>query len=150
MSNQVTKSIIIQGKVADLFTLWADFENFPNFMKHIKSVEKTGEGTSHWVMTGSSNTTIEWDAEITRLEENKRIAWSSKGGAGDIKTSGQVTFTALPHGETEVTVTRHYAPPAGLDAGVAGELFSNPENALLRDLRNFKAYAEGMPDRIHE
>ena len=148
MSHQITKSIIVQGDAADLFDLWADFENFPNFIKEIKSVEKIDEYTSHWVMEGPFGVTIEWDAETTRLEPNRRIAWSSKGDSGDITTSGQVTFTPLPQRETEVTVTLHYAPRTSLPHEIAVPLFNNTEERLLRDLRNFKAYAEGMAERI--
>jgi uncharacterized membrane protein len=146
MSNQVTESIIVQGSVDHIYNLWADFENFPNFMKDIKSIKKTGNRTSHWVIEGPHQTMVEWTAEMTRLEPNKRIAWSSTGG--DIKTSGQVTFATLPQGETEITVTLHYAPSADLASNVATELFSDIEDRLIRDLRNFKAYAEGMKDRI--
>lgn len=146
MPNQVTKSIIVQGSVDHIYNLWADFENFPNFMKNIKSIKKTGNHTSHWVIEGPRQTTIEWTTEVTRLEPNKRIAWNSTGG--DIKTSGQVTFTALPQGATEITVTLHYTPWTDPVSNVATELFSEIENRLIRDLRNFKAYAEGMKDRI--
>jgi uncharacterized membrane protein len=145
MGNQVTKSIIVGRKAADVYDIWSTFETFPYFMKHIKSVSKTGDRTSHWVMEGPVDTILRWNAETTRMEENKRIAWSSTDG--DIKTSGQVTFNELPQGQTEVTVTLQYVPPAGLAGEVAAELFGNPEGKLLDDLRNFKAYAEGMHER---
>lgn len=148
MPNQVTKSIIINREVGEIYELWANFENFPEFMKHIKSVTKTGDRTSHWVMNGPLGILIAWDVETTSLEENKRIAWSSKDGEGDIKTSGQVTFNALPQGQTEVTVTLQYVPPAGAAGNVASGLVGNPEGRLEEDLRNFKSYAEGMLERV--
>lgn len=146
MSNQITKSIIIQGLASNIYDHCADFENFPKFMKHIKSAKKTGDLTSHWVIGGLQGRTFEWDMEITRLEPPKRIAWTSTGG--DIKTSGQVTFTALPNAETEVTVVMHYMPSPNLEANAATVLLPEIEAELLRDLRNLKAYAEGMYDRI--
>lgn len=145
MPEQVTKSIIVKGDVSDVYRLWANFENFPHFMKHIKSVTRTGDRTSHWVMEGPLGRKVEWDAETTRLEENKRIAWNSTGG--DIKTSGQVTFNELPNNQTEVTVILQYVPPAGKAGEMVAELFGDLEGKLHEDLRNFKAYAEGMPDR---
>lgn len=146
MQDEVTRSIIVKADVADVYQLWANFENFPDFMKHIKSVKKSGERTSRWTMSGPLGTSIEWDAETTRLEENKRIAWNSI--SGDIKTSGQVTFNALPDGETEITVVLRYVPPAGLAGEIVAELFGDPEGKLENDLRNFKAYVEGMHSRI--
>jgi len=145
MTSRVTKSIIVQGDINHVFNLWANFENFPNFMKHIESVTKTGPDTSHWVMKGLLGKTIEWDAKTTRMEQNKRIAWNSMDSDSDITTSGQVTFNALPQNQVEVTVTLQYIPPAGKMGEAIASLFDNPEQRLEEDLQNFKAYAEGMP-----
>jgi uncharacterized membrane protein len=138
---QVTRNIIVKGSSADVYRVWANFENFPRFMQHIKSVRKTGSDTSHWVMEGPMGTQIEWDARTTRTDENKRIAWSSI--QGDIKTSGQVTFNSLPDSQTEVTVMLQYIPPAGMAGAAVAELFGNPDGKLEEDLRNFKRFMEG-------
>lgn len=142
MPNQTTQTIIVKGDVSKIYSLWENFENFPHFMKHIKAVRKTGERTSHWVMEGPLGKDLEWDAETTRLEPNKRIAWNSRN-SGDITTSGQVTFNELPHGETEVTVTLQYDPPAGAIGEFFARLLDDPAGKLNDDLRRFKAYAEG-------
>lgn len=141
MTNQVNKSIIVKGKISDIFAIWENFENFPNFMKPVKSVKKTGDRSSHWVLEGPDGENLEWDAETTTLEKNKRIAWNSKDG-GDIKTTGQVTFTELPHEETQVTVTLQYVPENGLAAKATEKLIADPEQQLLENLRSFKSFAE--------
>lgn len=147
MAQQVTKSIIVKGDISTVYDLWANFENFPNFMKYIKSVTLTGPDTSHWVMAGPAGVNVDWNAEMTRRDENKRIAWSSKDGKGLVTTSGQVTFNSLPQDEIEVTVTLQYVPPAGKAGEVLANLLSDPEQRLGEDLRNFKALVEGMDGR---
>jgi uncharacterized membrane protein len=146
MPDRVTESITVQGSVEDIYRKWADFEIFPSFMKYIKSVRKTGGRTSHWIMEGPAGTLLAWDAETTTMEENKRIAWKSTGG--DIKTSGQVTFNSLDNNQTMLTVTMQYVPPSGRAGEMVAHWFVNPEERLRKDLRNFKAYVEGMHDRI--
>ncbi|MFN2137142.1 MAG: SRPBCC family protein [Candidatus Promineifilaceae bacterium] len=146
MSNQVTESIIVKGDIDRIFDLWADFRNFPNFMENIESVSPSGRDRSHWVLKGPLNTSFEWDAETTRLEKNSRIAWRSI--EGDLKTSGQVTFKDLPDNEVLVTATFHYAPPAGAVGEVVANLFGQPQERLVGDLRSFKAYAEKMLERL--
>ena len=148
MSNtQVTETIIVKGGLEDIFSLWADEENYPYWMHDIESVEYMGGHTSYWTMReGPDNTLLTWDTKTTLFEENKRIAWRSIGG--DIETSGQVTFTPLSHGEVEVTYTLHLAPPPNLSAHVIAELFDNMDERVRRDLRNFKAHAEGMEERM--
>jgi len=115
-------------------------------MTYIKSITKTGARTSHWVMEGPLGKDLEWDADTTTLEPNKRIAWNSRDG-GDIKTSGQVTFNELSQGQTEITVMLQYVPPTGKIGEFVAQLFSDPDKRLDEDLRNFKAYAEGTRSR---
>jgi len=146
MADQVTRDIIVKANVSKVYELWANFENFPHFMKYISSVTKIGDRASHWVMDGPLGKQLEWDAETTTLEPNKRIAWNSRDG-GDIKTSGQVTFNALPDDQTEITVVLQYVPPAGKLGEFVANLFSDPEKRLDEDLRNFKTYVEGTDSR---
>ena len=148
MDETITKSIIVKTSPENAYRVWSNFENFPKFMKYIKSVEKTGDSASRWEMQGPAGSTVEWEAEITRMDENKRIGWNTKDrDGGDIKTSGQVTFNALPQNETEVTVKMHYITETGRVGEFIAKHFTDPEEQLETDLRNFKAYVEGMHSR---
>lgn len=141
MADQTTKTIIVGASVDTAYETWANFENFPHFMKHVKSVTKTGDKMSHWVVDGPLGKSVEWDAETTRLERNKRIAWNSKESS-DIKTSGQVTFNDLGKGQTEITVTLQWVVPASKGGETLMGLFANPEKQLEEDLLSFKHYVE--------
>ncbi len=144
MTNQVTRTVIVKGDPGAIYDLWADFENFPHFMEYVKSVRKLGERRSEWVVAGPLGADVQWQAEMTRGERGKRIAWNSKDHEGTITTSGQVTFVDMPSGQTEVTVLLQYDAPGGKLGEVAAQLFSNPEKRLETDLRNFKKFAEGQ------
>ena len=146
MSDHLEHKIAVMATLSDVFSFWANFENFPLFMPRLKSVRKTGEATSHWVMDGPLGTALEWDAETTELVPNQRIAWNSKDRS-PVTTSGQVTFNALPNNETEVTVLMHYDPPAGMAGDMVAKFFGHPEKRLEEDLQNFKNYAEGRVER---
>jgi uncharacterized membrane protein len=149
MTDSIVKSIIVKGAADDLYRIWANFEAFPRFMENIKSVTKIDDRLSHWVMQGPFGAPVEWDAETTRLEPNTRIAWNSKDNS-ELKTSGQVTFKELGANETEITVTLHYEPPAGMVGDLVAQLFSNPERRLTEDLRRFKEFVETTSTRIHD
>ena len=142
MPEQTTRSIIVGAPVDQVFATWADFENFPRFMKHVKSVTRTGERTTRWVAEGPLGKELEWEAETTRYEPNKRIGWHSREDS-PVRTSGQVTFNELPTGQTEVTVTLQYVAPGGAAGEKAARLLMNPEEMLEEDLRSFKAFVEG-------
>ena len=148
MVDPITKSIIVKGNIVDIFRVWADFENFPRFMAHIKSVEKVDDRLSRWVMQGPVGTSIEWEAETTMFEPNRRIGWNSRDRS-PIKTSGQVLFTDLRDDETEVTVTLKYEPPVDLVANTKEALFANVDRRLEEDLRSFKRYVEAAWREAH-
>ncbi len=140
MTKQITKSIIVNGEIPDLFKAWVDFRNYPQFMEHVKSVTPEDPETNHWVMEGPLQTELEWTTKTTRMEPNKRIAWKTVDG--DMKTSAQVTFTNLPQGQAVVTVTSQTVPPDRLVDKVAHTLFENEDAQWEKDLRNFKAFIE--------
>ena len=142
MAEQATKSITIGAPVEDVFAAWADFEKFPHFMKNIRSVQKRGDGSTHWVMDGPLGVEVEWDAETTTFEPNQRIAWRSREGSL-IKTSGQVTFLGLDSQQTQVNLTIQWVVPASKGGETLTGLFLDPEKRVEQDLHNFKAYLEG-------
>ena len=144
MPDRITKTIIVKAPAHDCYELWADFENFPKFMNNVKSVTKTeGTNSSHWVVEGPLGNLVEWDARMTTMEPDTRLAWNSTGG--DIETSGMVTFTVLGEDSTQITVVTQYEPHQGKAIGrLVAKLFVNPDEQLEEDLMNFKAYAEDL------
>ncbi len=142
MAQQFTKSIVVQAAPATVYSLWANFENFPHFMENVKKVTKTAGEKSAWEVAGPLGMTVTWEAETTRLDPNERIAWNTKDNHG-LTTSGEVRFKGLSDGQTEVRVTLQYDAPAGKLGELVGNLLADPEGRLEEDLQNFKAYAEG-------
>lgn len=139
MANQSTRTVLVKGAASEVYAAWADLESFPAFLMQVRSVTRTGENSTHWVAQGPLGVEVEWDAETTRLEPGKRIAWNSTHGS-DLRTSGQVTFNQLPNDLTEVTVTFQHATDTV--KGMAGQLFVGIDGLLEEALRQFKAYVE--------
>jgi uncharacterized membrane protein len=148
MAVQFTESVIIKGSAQEIFGLWSDLEMLPSIIKDIKEVRQLDEVRSHWVVKGPLGKDVEWTAEITRFDEDRRIAWKTIDGS--IKTSGQVTFKDLPANETEMTVMMQYVPPAGKVGEVASKILSDPREKITNGLRDFKNFAEGNIDRIEK
>jgi len=135
----VRTSMLIKGEPRDLYGIWHNIEAAPLWQEQIMSVVRTGEKTSHWVMQTTSGT-IEWDSEIMADEPGKRIAWRSI--EGDSGNAGEVVFEAAPGGRgTYVTVLQEFrlGKLAGAWEMVRGR---NPKQAVIENLRHFKALAE--------
>ena len=139
---EVVKSVTINKPAAELYKFWRNFENLPQFMKHLEAVKVTGEKTSEWTAKGPVNTQVHWNAEVTEDVENKKIAWQSLEGA-DVPNSGTVEFKDTGDRGTVVKVTLKYSPPAGkLGELAAYFLTEEPDTQVEDDLRRFKSLME--------
>ena len=135
-------SALIQADAEELYEMWRELENVPAWQEQIAEVRVTGPKTSHWVMRASakSDATIEWDSEVLADEPGKRIAWHSI--AGDSNNAGEVIFEPAPGGRgTMVTVLQEFR--VGKLASAWETLVGrNPKQAVIENLRHFKALAE--------
>ncbi|WP_284349150.1 SRPBCC family protein [Roseisolibacter agri] len=137
------RSITVRRPVEEVYAFWHDFENLPRFMRHLESVQVTGDGRSHWKALAPAGRTVEWDAETTDDVPNQCIAWRSLPGA-DVQNRGVVEFAPAPGGRgTEVRVTLEYDPPLGkLGSKVAMLFREEPGQQVQDDLRHFKQVME--------
>src|SRR5262249_48213513 len=85
----IDKSVHLAAPLEAVYAFWADFENFPRFMSHLKEVRNLGNGRSHWVAEGPGRIAVAWDAEITTQAENAKLAWRSVPGS-HVRTAGEV------------------------------------------------------------
>jgi uncharacterized membrane protein len=140
---QVEKTVTILGSPEALYQYWRDFENLPRFMKHLESVQVTGERKSHWVAKAPAGKSVEWDAEIVEDTPNAQIAWRSTGET-PAPNSGTVSFRPAPGDRgTEVRVALEYKPPGGTPGALLAKLFGEePTQQVQDDLRRFKQIME--------
>lgn len=139
----VLKSLTVNASPEECYRLWRDFERFPQFMRHIESVQKLDDKRSHWVATGPAGSHVEWDAEITSDEPNRLLAWRSTGSS-DVYNTGSVQFSPAPGGKgTLLQVEMQYRPPAGNAGAMVAMLFGEePSQQMEGDLRRFKQLIE--------
>ena len=143
----IRTSVLIQTEAEQLYEMWRDVESAPLWQEQIARVTRTGEKTSHWVMRSrdkerdkENDKTIEWNSEILADEPGRRIAWRSVGGDSD--NAGEVVFEPSPGRKaTLVTVLQEFRMGKLANAWetVVGR---NPKQAVIENLRHFKALAE--------
>jgi uncharacterized membrane protein len=135
----VRTSVLIQASPGVLYAMWRDVEAAPVWQEQITQVVATGEQTSRWVME-SGGKTIEWDSEVLADEPGRRIAWRSTGGESD--NAGEVIFEDAPGGRgTIVTVLQEFRM-GRLASTWETFVGRNPKQAVIENLRHFKALAE--------
>ncbi|HYO62772.1 MAG TPA: SRPBCC family protein [Pyrinomonadaceae bacterium] len=137
------KSLVINRSAEELYQYWHDFENLPRFMRHLESVQVTGEGRSRWVAKGPAGTSVRWDAQVTEDRPGEIISWRSLEGS-EVDNAGSVRFTRAPGGRgTIVRVELEYTPPGGVFGAAFAKLFGEePQQQVDGDLRRFKQLME--------
>ena len=135
----IRTSTLIHADPRDLYDRWRNLEQIPQWQEQIERVTITGEKTSHWVMR-SGDKSIEWDSEILADEPGRRIAWRSLGG--DSANAGEVIFERSPGDRgTMVTVLQEFRM-GKLTSAWETIVGRNPKQAVIENLRHFKALAE--------
>ena len=140
---QIEESITVHKPVEEVYRMWRGIENLPRFMSHLKSVTTANENQSHWIANIPPPFGLEWDAEITADQENRKISWRSLPGS-TVHHAGSVLFHSVPaRNGTEIKLIISCTPPGGSIGEAVAKLLAMLTGQQIReDLRAFKAVAE--------
>ena len=138
---RLQESVEVNAPASECYDQWMRFEEFPQFMVHVKSVTRQGDRRWHWIVDGPLGKKLEWDAEMDGNERDRIISWHSVSEP-EVGVQGAVLFEELSPGLTRITSTIQYEPPAGVMGELVGQVFSNPQQMVRQDLDNFKKLME--------
>jgi uncharacterized membrane protein len=123
------------------YNYWRQFENLPQFMDHLASVEQTSPRRSHWTSKLIAGRGVEWDTELVNDIPDKLIAWKTIGRAS-VPHAGSVHFDETPTGSI-VRMVLEYEPPAGRSGRVVARMFGKePDEQVREDLERFRECVE--------
>jgi uncharacterized membrane protein len=130
------ETIEVNVPVSTAYNQWTQFEDFPQFMENVESVRQIDDTHLHWVaeIGGKRH---EWEAEITRQEPDRAVAWRSIDGKG---TSGEVLFDPFDGDRTRIAVTMSWEPEGFLET--LGDKLGADKLGVKRDLARFKELIE--------
>ena len=132
----ITESVDVQVPVRTAYDQWTQFEEFPQFMERVRSVEQIDSAHLRWVaeIGGKQHA---WTAEITEQRPDERVAWKTIDGHGN---AGVVTFHRLGPGETRVTVQMVHEPDGFVEE--LGSALGLDSRRVHGDLERFKDLVE--------
>jgi uncharacterized membrane protein len=131
---RVEETIDVERPVGTVYNQWTQFETFPQFMAGVKEVQQIDDTHVHWraEVWGKE---VEWDAEITEQEPDKRISWKSVNGAHN---AGTVRFEPLDTNRTRVRLVMAYEPAGPVEnLGDALGLFKQQVKSSVREFKRF-------------
>lgn len=132
----IQQSVDVAVPIKEAYDQWTRFEEWPEFMHRVDSVQQTDDSTVH-ISTKVWGITKEFDAEIVEQRPDERIEWHSEKG---LMHSGVVTFHRLAPRLTRIEVTLDVKPDSLLEKAGRGMRFT--KRAVRGDLHRFKAYVE--------
>ncbi|MCI0458181.1 MAG: SRPBCC family protein [Gemmataceae bacterium] len=136
------KTIHLAVPVEQAFAFWSSFENFPQFMTHVREVRDLGDGRSRWTVEGPAGIPVHWDAVATQQIPNRLLAWESVPGS-PVAHAGVVHFQPNSDGSTRVHIRLSYVPPAGVLGHAVAALFgADPKREMDDDLLRMKSFLE--------
>ena len=140
---EVDRAVTINRDPDELYQYWRRLETLPTIMEHLVSVSILDNTHSHWVAKAPAGRMVEWDAEITEDQPNRKIAWRSMPES-DVQNEGSVTFEQAPGKRgTVVQVRLRYVPPAGIEGTFMAKLMGEePAIQLEQDLHRLKQMME--------
>lgn len=137
------KGAVTVGAPPDrVWPLVSDYTIFAMIMPDIVEVRRSDDGRSHWVVTGPAGTLVRYDAEETRREENREIAWRTTEGE-IVAHAGSLRLEPENENRTRVDVQMTYNPIAGaLGHAITSALGANPSRKLKRALQRLESVVE--------
>jgi uncharacterized membrane protein len=143
----VEQSVNVNVAVTAAYRQWTVFESFPEWMEGVASVGKTDDTHLHWVANVREEfetvegETREWDARITELTQDERIAWESAGsGPGKAPNAGAATFEPLGESSCRVTFRMDWEPED--DRETPSQVLDAVNQVVAADLGRFKDFIE--------
>ena len=134
----VNESIQLDVPVSTAYNQWTQFQEFPNFMEGVQSVEQIDDTHLRWVAEIGGERR-EWRAEIVEQVPDEKVAWRAVGGNGP---NGIATFEPLGEEKTLLTVEMSYEP-AGIKETLGAKVGMDARQ-VQEDLQRFKQLVEAL------
>jgi uncharacterized membrane protein len=143
----VRGAITVSATPEKVWKLVSDYSVFPRIMPDVREVRRSDDGRlSHWVVKGPAGTSVGYDAEETRREDGREIAWKTTDGQLTAHT-GRLRLDPMGDGRTRVQLEMTYRPAGGaIGHAVAALLGADPARMVKRSLQRLKSFIEtGRP-----
>ena len=139
----IIETIEVGMPLRTVYDHWTQWENFPDFMKGVVSVDQDDEDrtSSDWKMKIAwSNRS--WKATVEEQIPDQRIVWSSEGDKAT--TRGVITFHEVAPRLTRVVVVVEYTPVGFFEK--TANLWRAQGRRLRLDLKHFQRMVTLAPD----
>lgn len=137
----IRETIEVGVPVRTAYDQWTQFETFPRFMEGVERITQVTDTRSHWE-TNIAGVHREFDAEITRQEPDRVIAWTS---LEQPRQAGTVWFEPVDGDRTKIELEMEFEPEGAAEN--VGDKLGIVKRRVKGDLERFREFIEA---RGHE
>ncbi|WP_162605905.1 SRPBCC family protein [Jiangella aurantiaca] len=139
----VQDSISVAASPERLWSFLGDYSTLPGLLPDVLDVRRSPDGRrSHWVVAGPAGVPVRFDAEETRREDGRELAWRTVDRQL-VAHSGVVRLDPEDGGRTRIHVRLTYNPMVGAVGHAVATLFgADPAHRLRQDLMRIKSFVE--------
>ncbi|MER7110898.1 SRPBCC family protein [Streptomyces sp. NPDC000229] len=138
MSSSLVETVDVKAPVSLIWKLWSDVTRWPQFLTHVKRVDRIDERRFTWWLT-LPGVDKYFTAELTEVIPEERIAWKVIAGT---QHAGVVTFHRLSDTTSRVTIQLEYEPDGFVEH--LGALTNLDKTLANYDLGQFQRMAEDL------
>lgn len=128
----IEKTMRILASPEELYSFWADPENYPRVFTHLRAVTREGENRYRWEIAGPAGVPVSWAATMTRKQPGKLVEWRSEADAA-VENHGVIHIEPESNGYTRIHVQMSYTPPAGLVGHAVAVLLGLDPRSVMQD-----------------
>lgn len=132
----IQKTIDVKAPISAVYNQWTQFEEFPEFLGAVKSVEQIDDVLTHWVVS-IGGVRREFDAAITDQVPDDHVAWAS---VDERVHAGRVAFQPIDPQHTRVKLEMLWEPETLVEK--AGAALGIDERQAEMDLERFRSFIE--------
>ena len=133
---RIEESVEVEVPVETAYNQWTQFEEFPQFMEGIESVQQLDDTHLLWSAEVGGKKE-EWRAEITEQHPDHRVAWKATEGR---ENAGVVTFHRIDENSTRVMVQMDWEPDGAVET--VGAAVGADSRRVKGDLKRYKELVE--------
>ncbi len=134
---RIEESIEVDVPITTAYNQWTQFEEFPQFMEGVESVQQLDDTHLLW-SAEIGGQKEEWRAEITEQHADHRVAWKATEGR---ENAGVVSFHQIADDKTRVMVQMDWEPDGAVET--VGAAVGADNRRVQGDLKRFKELIEG-------
>jgi uncharacterized membrane protein len=132
----IEQTVDVRAPLQRVYNQWTQFEEFPQFMEGVESVQQLDDSHLHW-RTSIAGVTREFDARVVEQEPDQIIAWQS---LDQPHQAGRVTFQPLDTDTTRIGLRMDFEPEGFAEK--TGDKLGIVEARVRGDLQRFKQFIE--------